>query len=72
MSATTTTTTTAAAADGPTDASVAQMKLDGASFVLSDQLPEEPEFQQGIRRAPDRGLQLSPKDIKVRVRSWRQ
>merc|ERR1712000_191839 len=32
-------------------------------FVLPETLPPEPEFENGIRRAPDRGLKLSKPEI---------
>ena len=34
-------------------------------FVLPETLPPEPEFENGIRRAPDRGLKLSKPEIHV-------
>jgi hypothetical protein len=35
------------------------------SFQLSADLPPEPVFQAGIRRAPDRGLTLTPLEQEV-------
>jgi len=36
---------------------------------LDSSLPPDPVFKQGIRRAPDRGLNLSPKEIKQALKN---
>lgn len=38
-------------------------------FTLSNQLPEYPVFQEGIRRAPDRGYRLTPAQTKVALQN---
>ena len=36
---------------------------------LDNQLPEYPAFQEGIRRAPDRGFRLTPAQTKVALKN---
>lgn len=36
---------------------------------LDDDLPERPEFKAGIRRAPDRGFNLSPRDTEIALKN---
>jgi len=42
---------------------------DAMTIKLSDQLPEAPEFQPGIRRAPDRGFHLSRHQAKIALKN---
>ncbi len=42
---------------------------DAIRFSLPDTLPPKKEFQEGIRRAPDRGLKLSPAQVKVALKN---
>ena len=42
---------------------------DAMTIKLSDVLPPEPEFQQGIRRAPVRELKLSKHEIKLALKN---
>ena len=35
------------------------------TIKLDNELPEMPEFVEGIRRAPSRGFRLSPEQTKV-------
>jgi len=39
------------------------------TIKLDDDLPDMPEFQPGIRRAPDRGFNLSEKDTKIALKN---
>ncbi|HEX37332.1 MAG TPA: urocanate hydratase [Candidatus Cloacimonetes bacterium] len=39
------------------------------SIRLSDELPPDPVFKEGIRRAPDRGLTLSKNEIKTALKN---
>ncbi len=41
------------------------MKSTIKSFTLSKELPKYPKFEEGIRRAPDRGFRLSKEQTKV-------
>lgn len=38
-------------------------------FTLSNQLPDYPKFEEGIRRAPDRGFRLTPAQTKVALQN---
>ncbi len=38
-------------------------------ITLSTQLPDYPEFQEGIRRAPDRGFRLSPAQTEIALKN---
>ncbi|MCG8615341.1 MAG: urocanate hydratase, partial [Desulfobacterales bacterium] len=39
------------------------------TICLPDELPEEKTFQPGIRRAPDRGFRLTPKQTAVALKN---
>ncbi len=45
------------------------MKSTIKSFTLSKELPKYPKFEEGIRRAPDRGFRLSKEQTKVALRN---
>lgn len=49
--------------------SVNQKILDSMKVALDDELPDMPEFVEGIRRAPDRGYTLSEKQTEIAVRN---
>ena len=36
---------------------------------LDNELPEMPKFQEGIRRAPDRGYSLTPEQTEVALKN---
>ncbi|PVX52464.1 urocanate hydratase [Balneicella halophila] len=38
-------------------------------YTLSNQLPDYPKFQEGIRRAPDRGYRLTPAQTKLALQN---
>ncbi|MCP5050754.1 MAG: urocanate hydratase, partial [bacterium] len=42
---------------------------DAVQFTLPDQLPPKKEFLKGIRRAPDRGFNLTPQQTKIALKN---
>lgn len=49
--------------------SVNQEILDSMNITLDDELPDMPEFVEGIRRAPDRGYTLNEKQTEIALRN---
>lgn len=45
------------------------MSMQKTTFTLDASLPEYPSFQEGIRRAPDRGFRLTKEQTKVALRN---
>ncbi len=39
------------------------------NIKLDNQLPAYPAFQEGIRRAPDRGFRLTPEQTKIALKN---
>ncbi len=42
---------------------------DAIQFSLPDQLPPKKEFKEGIRRAPDRGFELTEEQTKIAIKN---
>ena len=42
---------------------------DSMTIELDDSLPELPEFEKDIRRAPDRGFRLTPQQTEISLKN---